>query len=273
LTDALLANDPTPEELQRNLAISAEVDRAVEDEVARREGSVRSSLLTAIQMAGAMSVAAFASVIKQATQQALESLSPARTNDNVGGVINVAFGAGRSDATAEIVADAGSGGDGGGDSGDGVVGHISGPIAKVYSAVMDGGTCEECAKWDGAQFPIDYPEDVTGVQAPNPRCAGSYARCRCIFILITDREVASTVPSAKGPMDYPATGLSRRIAALEARRSESAPTIHVAAPVIDFSKFPPIELHVSVDAKRGPVRMRARKDPVTNEITMETIDA
>jgi hypothetical protein len=218
LQGALLAADPTPEELQRNLAISAEVDRAVEDEVARREGSVRSSLLTAIQMAGAMEVGRFASVIKQATQQALESLSPARTNDNVGGVINVAFGAGRSDAMSEIVdsLSAGSGGGGGsGDgtgTGDGVVGHISGPVAKVYSAVMDGGTCDECAKWDGGQFPVDYPEDVTGVQAPNPRCAGGYGRCRCVWILITDSEMQSSIPAAKGPTDYPATNLKRRVA-------------------------------------------------------------
>lgn len=203
--EALLASDPTPEEVQRNLAISAEIDRAVEDEVARREASVRSSMLTAIQMAGGLAVARFASVIKRGVQQALESLSPARTNDNVGGVINVAFGVGRADATSEIVAGIGSGGGSGGGSGNGeVVGHISGPVAKVYSAVMDGGTCEECAKWDGGQFPIDYPEDVTGVQAPNPRCAGSYARCRCVFILITDREVQSIVPPAKGPIGFKA---------------------------------------------------------------------
>jgi hypothetical protein len=164
-------------------------------------------------MAGAMPVARFAGVIKQATQQALESLSPAKTNDNVGGVINVAFGAGRSDAVSEIVDSLSAGSGGGGDSGDGgdgVVGHIQGPVSKVYSAVMDGGTCEECAQWDGGQFPVDYPEDVTGVQAPNPRCAGGYGRCRCVWILITDAEMQSSVPAAKGPMDYPATQLKRK---------------------------------------------------------------
>jgi hypothetical protein len=209
--EALLSTDPTPEEIRRNLALSAEIDRAVEDEVSRRESSVRSSLLTAIQMAGGLAVGRFASVLKTAVQQALESLSPARTDDNVGGVINVAFGVGRSDATAEIVASTGNGSGGGsgdGNGGEGVIGHISGPVAKVYSAVMDGGTCEECAKWDGGQFPIDYPEDVTGVQAPNPRCAGSYARCRCVWILITDREMQSAIPSAKGPIEYPATGVA-----------------------------------------------------------------
>jgi hypothetical protein len=205
MREALLATDPTPEESQRNLAMSAEIDRAVEDEVDRREGSVRNSILTAIQMAGGLSIARFASVIRQAIQQSLEALSPARTNANVGGVINVAFGVGRADATQEIVQGT-SGGNGGG--GSGVVGHISGPVAKVYSAVMDGGTCEECAKWDGGQFPIDYPEDVTGVQAPNPRCAGTYAQCRCVWILVTDREVQSKIPAAKGPIDYPATGVA-----------------------------------------------------------------
>jgi hypothetical protein len=54
---------------------------------------------------------------------------------------------------------------------------------------MDLGTCDECAKWDGAEFPIDYPEDYTGVQAPNPRCAGGYGRCRCVWIYITSKRV------------------------------------------------------------------------------------
>lgn len=72
-------------------------------------------------------------------------------------------------------------------------------VGKVYSAVMDMGTCDECAKWDGAEFPIDYPEDYTGVQAPNPRCAGSYKRCRCVWIYLTSREQVPLVPASKGP--------------------------------------------------------------------------
>jgi hypothetical protein len=74
-------------------------------------------------------------------------------------------------------------------------------VGKVYSAVMDLGTCDECAKWDGAEFPIDYPEDYTGVQCPNPRCAGGYSRCRCVWIYITSPRVVPLVPSAKGPAD------------------------------------------------------------------------
>jgi hypothetical protein len=66
--------------------------------------------------------------------------------------------------------------------------------------VMDFGTCDECAKWDGAQFPIDYPEDVTGVQCPNPRCLGGISRCRCIWIYVTNLEDVPLVPAAKGPL-------------------------------------------------------------------------
>jgi hypothetical protein len=58
----------------------------------------------------------------------------------------------------------------------------------------------ECAKWDGAEFPIDFPEDFTGVQAPNPRCEGTYAKCRCVWIYVTDRESVPLVPAAKGPL-------------------------------------------------------------------------
>lgn len=200
LTNAILATDPTPAETARNLQIAGEVDRAVEDEVSRRESAARNSLLVAVTQAGSLGVLRFSQVLRAAISQALEALSPAKTNDNIGGVINVAFGAGRSDAASELVAKAGGSGGGSGDGGD-VVGHITGPIAKVYSAVMDGGTCDECRKWDGGQFPIDYPEDVTGVQTPNPRCAGGYNRCRCVWIYITDREVQSKVPSAKGPIE------------------------------------------------------------------------
>jgi hypothetical protein len=73
-------------------------------------------------------------------------------------------------------------------------------VAKVYSAVMDLGTCDECAKWDGAEFPIDYPEDYTGVQAPNPRCAGTIKRCRCVWIYITDASRCRSCRRRKGPL-------------------------------------------------------------------------
>lgn len=72
-------------------------------------------------------------------------------------------------------------------------------VAKIYSAVLDDGTCEECARWDGAEFPLDHPEDVRGVQAPNPRCAGGYSRCRCVWVYRTAEEAPSIVPPTRGP--------------------------------------------------------------------------
>jgi hypothetical protein len=100
-------------------------------------------------------------------------------------------------ATSTSRASASRSGSGGGRSSRGA-GQVD-LVAKVYSAVMDLGTCDECAKWDGGEFPIDYPEDFTGVQAPNPRCAGGYARCRCVFVYITDKESVPLVPASKGP--------------------------------------------------------------------------
>jgi hypothetical protein len=212
---AVLSTDPTPEDIMRDLQLAAEVDRAVEDEIDRREQSVRNNLLTAIAMAGGLSVAKLIDVVRVAVTQALESLSTARTEMSVQGVVNVGFGVGRSEAAAEIVArakaspgsrpdisprpgDEGAGGKGG--TPGRVVGSIPQLVAKVYSAVMDFGTCDECAKWDGGRFPINYPEDLTGVQAPNPRCFGGYSKCRCVWIYVTSREIGSVTPSAKGPV-------------------------------------------------------------------------
>jgi hypothetical protein len=215
LKEAVLSADPTPEDIMRDLQLAAEVDRAVEDEIDRREQSVRNNLLTAIAMAGSLSVAKLIDVVRVAVTQALESLSTARTESSVQGVVNVGFGVGRSEAAAEIVArakaspgtrpdisprpgDEGAGGKGG--TPGRVVGNIPELVAKIYSAVMDFGTCDECAKWDGARFPIDYPEDLTGVQAPNPRCHGGYSKCRCVWIYVTSREIGSITPSGKGPI-------------------------------------------------------------------------
>lgn len=221
LTDGIvqiaLSADPTPEERLRDLRVRAEVDRAVEDEIDRREQSVRNNLLTSIAMAGSLTVSRLVDVVRIAVAEALASLSTGRTDSNVAGVVNVSFGVGRSEAASEIVARAKSqparrpdisprsGDSGSGDSGDGrgVVGHIPLLIKKIYSAVMDFGTCDECAKWDGGEFPMDYPEDLTGVQAPNPRCHGGYSRCRCIWIYVTERESESATPASKGPVPIP----------------------------------------------------------------------
>lgn len=224
----------------RDLQLEAEVDRIVEDEIDRREGSTRAALATALQQAAGAAIDTLVAVVATAINAALASLSTYRTQSNVQSVVNVGFGVGRSDQadainaavgapltdpseapddeSAEAIPDdesaepsappstmppnrAAPGGGRGGRSG--LVDAEGNPIelvTKIYSAVMDLGTCDECAKWDGAEFPIDYPEDLTGVQCPNPRCEGGYARCRCVFVYKTSDEAAPNVPAAKGPV-------------------------------------------------------------------------
>jgi hypothetical protein len=180
------------EKSDEQLHLEAEVDRAVEDEIDRREGSARAAARTALAMTIGAAADALATVASTATKESLISLSPYRTADNVEGVINVGFGIGRSETAAAIR-------DGNPSGLTDASGGTIDIVAKVYSAVMDLGTCDECAKWDGAEFPIDYPEDYTGVQAPNPRCAGGIGRCRCIWIYITSREGVPLVPASNGP--------------------------------------------------------------------------
>jgi uncharacterized protein DUF935 len=181
----------------RDTILEAEVQRAAEEEADRREQSTRTAVLTALTQAAGAAASALASIAATAVIGALESLSTGRTESNVQGVVNVGFGIGRGDGADAInAAAAGNGGAGGIVEPDGTLTEL---VSKVYSAVMDLGTCDECAKWDGAQFPIDYPEDYRGVQAPNPRCAGGYSRCRCVFIYVTDAESVPLVPASKGP--------------------------------------------------------------------------
>lgn len=212
----------------RDLQLEAEVDRIVEDEIDRREGSTRAALTTALQQAAGAAIDTLVAVVSTALKGALASLSVYRTQSNVQSVVNVAFGVGRSDQADAINAAAGApdtdpleddtepsvtpstdtsraaattGGGRGGRSG--LLDAEGNPIelvSKIYSAVMDMGTCDECAKWDGAEFPIDYPEDLTGVQCPNPRCEGGYSRCRCVFVYVTDQEEPPNVPPSKGPV-------------------------------------------------------------------------
>jgi hypothetical protein len=179
-----------------DIKLEATVDQAVEEEIDRREQSARSAASNALHQAAGAVASVLASVASTGAKDALIGLSPGRTQDNVEGVVNTGFGIGRSE-TAQEIASGGGGSDGGGITD--ANGNTIGIVAKVYSAVMDMGTCDECAKWDGGEFPIDYPEDFTGVQAPNPRCAGGYARCRCVWVYLTSKESVPLVPASKGP--------------------------------------------------------------------------
>lgn len=216
---------PESDAAPRDLQLEAEVDRIVEDEIDRREGSARAAIAVALQQAIGATAEMLLAVVAASLSKALESLSTYRTQANVQSVVNVGFGVGRSDQADAIQAAAGapatdpadqpsvppssnppsSGNAAGGGRGgrSGLVDAAGDPIelkSKIYSAVMDLGTCDECAKWDGAEFPIDYPEDLTGVQAPNPRCEGGYSRCRCVWIYTTDQEAPANVGPTKGPL-------------------------------------------------------------------------
>jgi hypothetical protein len=266
------APDPSPQDL----LLAAEVDRAVEEEVSRRESSIRSAMMTTIAQAAGAAVDALAQIVRAAASTALVGLSTGRTQANVQGVVNVGFGVGRSDAAEAIIsADAGdataqpAGEGAGGDTRSGLRdadGNAVGLVAKVYSAVMDFGTCDECAKWDGAEFPIDHPEDYTGVQCPNPRCAGGYSRCRCVWIYITSRESVPLLPAAKGPDPI----RSNAAAAAGAFSRELEPTIsalkadfatqldafrgNVEQMLSALGTREPVALTVNVEAAKGSVR-------------------
>lgn len=160
--------------------LRAQIERAVQDECDRREASARSAATLALQAAPTVTPDELRTIAKARAQGALEELSPARTEDTVAQVVNAGFGAGRRDAidTAAATEDI---------------------AALVYSAVLDGGTCEECARWDGATFPPDYDQDAPGnVKAPNPRCAGG-ARCRCIWVAVLADEAPAIVGPTRGP--------------------------------------------------------------------------
>jgi hypothetical protein len=254
---ALVAGEP--DESPRDLHLAAEVDRAVEEEIDRRESSARTSILTALAQAAGAAGAVLSGIVATAAKGALIGLSTGRTQSNVQGVVNVGFGVGRSDA-AEAITQPATSGAGGNRSGlKDAEGNDVGLVAKVYSAVMDLGTCDECAKWDGAEFPIDYPEDYTGVQAPNPRCAGGYSRCRCVWIYITSRESVPLVPAAKGPdpvrsAPVPAGAFSRELvqAITELAKHPAAPS----SPTV-------VELHMHTTGASG------EKALVTKTITKQ----
>jgi hypothetical protein len=175
------------QDVARDAQLQAAVHKAVQDEVDRRESAARGAALAALaQATGETEPAALADLARSAAMAQLNDLSTGRTQDSVSSVVGTGFGGGRKDYAAAVLAE-----------------DPNAFVAKIYSAVMDGGTCAECAKWDGAEFPIDAPEDRSGVQAPNPRCQGGYARCRCVFIYIRKGESAAATPASKGPVALP----------------------------------------------------------------------
>lgn len=175
---------PDEDREARDLEIDAAIDRAVEDEIDRREGAARTAVLAALATGATRAIAELVTIIAARLRDALAALSTGRTRDTAGQVVNVAFGAGRADTAEEREAE----------SPDDIV-------AEVYSAVMDFGTCDVCARYDGAEFPPGYSRSGApgGVQAPNPRCEGGYGRCRCIWVYVLRAERPSEVGATRGP--------------------------------------------------------------------------
>jgi hypothetical protein len=245
-------DETSAEKRARDLRLSAQVDAAVESEVVRREQSVRTSILTALTQAAGAEAALLGSIVSSASKASLLGLSTGRTQQAVQSVVNVGFGIGRSDMAEAVTAPATQSGGGGGRSG--IVDSAGAPIGfvrKVYSAVMDLGTCDECAKWDGAEFPIDYPEDVSGVQCPNPRCAGTEQHCRCIWIYITDKESTPLVPASKGPVPFSAEDRAALLTELRAAATAELETrmTHLAARLAPTAPAP-ITLNLTLEAAK-----------------------
>lgn len=215
-----LTSDPQ----NRDRSLAAEVDRAVEDEVARREAAIRSAALLALHMAGSLTPADLLAQATAAAHNNLDDLSVYRLEANMQRVVNVGFGVGRQDGADALGSDI---------------------KAKVYSAVMDGGSCQQCAAYDGAVYPPDYPEDATGVQAPNPKCDGTLAHCRCVWVYVTNAEVPSEVAGTRGTgagglaaQVARGTELSGLLAATE--RTTAMLERHLDASAREASKAPPV---------------------------------
>lgn len=284
--------EKTPEQIR----LEAEVDRAVEDEIARREASARTSVGVILSQKARAPAAELVAAVASFFASAFQSLSTGRTTQNVQRVVNVGFGIGRTEEAQAINADAsttstapsapsgpaeglpaGTSGGGGGRSRSGLRNIDSSPIelvAKHYSAVMDLGTCDQCAMWDGAEFPIDYPEDNTGVQCPNPRCHGGYDQCRCVWIYVTANEARPNVPASKGPVPLSQI-VDDKIAALSARM-DAAFAEQKATALAQLAAKPdatpqPISIAVTIEApKPGSKRVemvKADGSKITADVT------
>lgn len=67
----------------------------------------------------------------------------------------------------------------------------------VYSACLDGDTCETCARLDGMVFPADYDEEAPGaVRTPHPGCT-SPRGCQCVWVAVLISEAPSQGPPTR----------------------------------------------------------------------------
>jgi hypothetical protein len=251
------------DEKQKDAQVQAAVDAAAEDEAARREAAVRGAVLLAIHMAGTMAAAELLKQAQTAARDNLQNLSVTRLEDNMQQVVNTGFGVGRRDGATRL--------------GDSIK-------AKVYSAVMDGGTCDACAPYDGAMYPPDYPEDATGVQAPNPKCYGR-GRCRCVWMYVTAAELPSAVPASRGA---DGTGLSSEFvresertrsmierfldATVRRDREQKPAVIKVDVQPAQVSVRPNITVQMPAEKPRAPLEANLTRDSHGNaRVTISTV--
>lgn len=245
------------DEKAKDAQIQAAADAAAEDEAARREAAVRSAVLLAIHMAGTLAVSELVKQAQTAARDNLQNLSVTRLEDNMQQVVNTGFGVGRRDGATRL--------------GDSIK-------AKVYSAVMDGGTCDACAPYDGAMYPPDYPEDATGVQAPNPKCYGR-GRCRCVWMYVTAAELPSAVPATRGA-DMPGTGLSAELAQqrsllerfIDRFKEAKPPVVNVEVRPAEVNVRPNITVQMPAAPERAPLEANLTRDEKGNaRVTISTV--
>lgn len=299
------------EKTPRQLRIEAAIDEAVEAEIGRREQSTLNAIRTALTQAAGLAVARLASVLSTALKDGLSKLSSGVTQQNVEAVVNVGFGAGRSDAAdainaaaaretgeakratagaiatpdgdLETIDDTGdttsrpapkrSGAGGGSRSGlrDAETGEPIELVGWYYSAVMDFGSCDECAKWDGAFFPIDYPDDITGVQCPNPKCHGTEKRCRCVKIFVTAAEAPANVGPSKGPVPVERAANDAAIAAMRAEFEAKITALGAQLAAKPDATPQPISIALTIEAPKAGTRrvemLKADGSKITADVT------
>lgn len=252
------------DEKAKDAQIQAAADAAAEDEAARREAAVRSAVLLAIHMAGTLGAAQLLKAAQANARDNLQNLSVSRLEDNMQQVVNTGFGVGRRDGASRL--------------GDSIK-------AKVYSAVMDGGTCDACAPYDGAMYPPDYPEDATGVQAPNPKCYGR-GRCRCVWMYVTNAELPSATPATRGA-DMPAAGLTaefvrenertrnmieRFLDSTVRRGRDKPPVVNVEVKPAEVNVRPNITVQMPAPPERPPLEANLVREPNGNaRVTISTV--
>jgi hypothetical protein len=143
---------------------------------------------------------------------------------------------------------------------------------------MDGGTCDACSPYDGAMYPPDYPEDATGVQAPNPKCYGR-GRCRCVWMYVTAAEIPSAVP-ASGGADKPDGGFRAELSSqrsllerfIDRFKEQKPPVVNVEVKPAEVNVRPNITVQMPAEKPRAPLEANLTRDSHGNaRVTISTV--